>query len=167
MNGEITAKEVADTIFCLKNNRSAGDDDVCNEYITITADLLLPIYVKFFNTILNTGLYPSSWSVGTIIPIFKGKGDPKEPKNYRPINLSSCVGKLFTGLLNNRLKLFLEVEKKMNVIQGAFLPGSSTTNHLLALHSLIECVTGNNKPFFVHSSISQPPITKYGAMVCL
>ena len=148
LNGEVTAKEIADNISSLKNNRSAGDDDVCNEYLKITADLLLPIFVIFFNMILNTGIFPSSWSIGTIIPIFKGKGDPKDPKNYRPINLSSCVGKLFTALLNNRLKLFLDVEKKMNFIQGAFLPGSSTTNHLHALHSLIECVTANKKPLF-------------------
>ena len=112
LNGEVTAKEIADNISSLKNNRSAGDDDVCNEYLKITADLLLPIFVIFFNMILNTGIFPSSWSIGTIIPIFKGKGDPKDPKNYRPINLSSCVGKLFTALLNNRLKLFLDVEKR-------------------------------------------------------
>ena len=122
LNGEVTAKEIADNISSLKNNRSAGDDDVCNEYLKITADLLLPIFVIFFNMILNTGIFPSSWSIGTLIPIFKGKGDPKDPKNYRPINLSSCVGKLFTALLNNRLKLFLDVEKKDEFYSRRFSP---------------------------------------------
>ena len=36
----------------------------------------------------------------------------------------------------------------MNIIQGAFMPGSSTTNHLHALHCLIECITMNNKPMY-------------------
>ena len=148
LNGEITPKEVADTIVSLKNNKASGDDDVVNEYIKITADVLLPIYVKLFNIVLKSGIYPAIWSIGTVIPIFKGKGDPHEPKNYRPINLSSCVGKLFTTLLNDSLKLFLDTENKMNFIQGAFLPGSSTTNHLFALHCLIELINANNKPVF-------------------
>ena len=84
----------------------------------------------------------------TIIPIYKGKGDADEPKNYRPINLSSCLGKLFTAILNERLKLFIQIEQKMSIIQGAFLPGSSTTNHFFSLHSLIECITANKKPLF-------------------
>ena len=148
LNGVITSTEIADTIISLKSNKAAGDDDVINEYIKISSDLFLPIYVDLFNLILDTGIYPSSWSLGTVIPIYKGKGDPHEPKNYRPINLSSCIGKLFATILNNRLKLFLDAENKMSIIQGAFMPGSSTTKHLHALHCLIEYITANDKPMF-------------------
>jgi hypothetical protein len=31
------------------------------------------------------------------------KGSSKDPKNYRAITLMSCLGKVFTGILNNRL----------------------------------------------------------------
>ena len=99
-------------IVSLKSNKACGDDDVINEYIKMTADILLPIYVLLFNLVLDSGVYPSDWSIGTIIPIFKGKGSPHDPKNYRPINLSSCIGKLFAALLNKRLTLFLDYEKK-------------------------------------------------------
>ena len=70
------------------------------------------------------------------------------PKNYRPINLSSCIEKLFAALLNARLKIFLEIENTMSNIQDAFIPGSSTTNHLHALHCLIEYITAHEKPVF-------------------
>jgi hypothetical protein len=52
------------------------------------------IYVKLFNLIFDKGLIPEQWLYGDIIPIFKNKGDKSDPKNYRPITIVSCFGKL-------------------------------------------------------------------------
>ena len=60
----------------------------------------------FFNLILNTGIIPENWVEGLIMPIYKNKGDSMLPENYRPITLLSCMGKLFTSVLNERLTLF-------------------------------------------------------------
>jgi hypothetical protein len=49
-------------------------------------------------------IMPSSWLIGMIKPIYKNKGDKFDPKNYRPITIASCLGKLFTAILNERLK---------------------------------------------------------------
>jgi hypothetical protein len=38
----------------------------------------------------------------------KNKGDKFDPKNYRPITIVSCLGKLFTAILNERLTEFSE-----------------------------------------------------------
>jgi hypothetical protein len=43
---------------------------------------------------------------GTIKPFYKNKGDKFNPKNYRPIAIVSCFGKLFTAVLNARLSEF-------------------------------------------------------------
>ena len=43
------------------------------------------------------------WVSGTITPFYKNKGDKFNPKNYRPITIVSCFGKLFTAVLNARL----------------------------------------------------------------
>ena len=42
-------------------------------------------------------------------PLYKNKGDQTLPENYRPITILSCMGKLFTAILNTRLNNFLEV----------------------------------------------------------
>ena len=96
LDSDITEEEVRYAICKLNNGKSPGDDMILNEYIKQSASILVPIYVRVFNTILSTGIYPTSWSLGTIIPIFKNKGDKSEPKNYRPITLASFVGKLFS-----------------------------------------------------------------------
>jgi hypothetical protein len=46
---------------------------------------------------------PDIWLVGNIKPIYKNKGNPLDPKNFRPITILSCLGKLFTAILNERL----------------------------------------------------------------
>ena len=71
----------------LKNNKAAGNDSIINEYIKSTAHVILPIYTKLFNLIFDTGIIPENWTLETVKPIFKSKGDPNLPENYRPITL--------------------------------------------------------------------------------
>lgn len=52
------------------------------------------------------------WSMGYVSPIYKS-GDTSDPNNFRGITVSSCLGKLFTLVLNNRLVQFIE-EKGIN-----------------------------------------------------
>ena len=66
-----------------------------NEYIKESCNIFLPIYVKLFNLILESGHIPESWTVGIINPLYKSKGDPTLPENYQPVMILSCMGKLF------------------------------------------------------------------------
>ena len=75
--------------------------------------------LSIFNILLHQGYFPKAWSVGTIIPLFK-KGDPTLPGNYRGITLLSCVGKLFTGIINQRLNSWAEHNLKYDVNQYGF-----------------------------------------------
>ena len=103
LNDPITESEIYEAIKTLKLNKSSGIDEIVNEYIISTKQIMIPIYVKLFNAILETGNIPTDWLTGIIIPIYKNKGSNLDPGNYRPITLLSCLGKLFTSILNNRL----------------------------------------------------------------
>ena len=109
LNSHITTDEILKCIANLKNSKTPSKtDNILNEYIKSTKDRLLPVYVFLFNAILDTGHMPETWLSGTIYPIYKGKGQSSEPNNYRPIPILSCLGKLFTAILNNRINIFLE-----------------------------------------------------------
>ena len=81
---------------------------------------MLPLYNSFFNLILETGILPDSWLEGIIKPIYKNKGDPLQPQNYRPITILSCFGKLFTAVLNSRLNKFLNCHDILEENQAGF-----------------------------------------------
>ena len=58
--------------------------------------------------------------MGLIIPIYKKKGDRMDSNNYRGVTLLSCIGKLFTSVLNERLKVYCESNKIINENQAGF-----------------------------------------------
>ena len=62
-----------------------------------------------FNNILTLEYFPEQWSIGSVIPIFKS-GDKNVANNYRGITLLSCLGKLFTKVMNMRLNVWAEKE---------------------------------------------------------
>jgi hypothetical protein len=145
IDSPISEKEITDAIKSLKNNKSPGFDNIVNEQIKATAHIMLPIYIKLFNMLFDNGIIPESWTIGTIKPIYKCKGDPKLPENYRPICLLSCFGKLFTSIINTRLNAYSERTGLIKNTQAGFRKHHSTTDNLFILKSLIDIVNSNKK----------------------
>ena len=115
-----------------------------------TKDKLLPIYKYFFNAILENGCFPEAWLSGTIHPIYKGKGSPKDPSNYRPITILSCLGKLFTAILNNRLNIFLEDNAILMQNQAGFRKDYSCSDHIFTLNCLMQALKKRKRKLFCH-----------------
>ena len=108
INREFTVDEVGRLIEKLKNKKACGVDYIINEYINHCPTELLEIVVKLFNIVLKTGIVPTNWCMGLIKPLYKNKGSPDDPDNCRGITLLSCLGKLFTSCINDRLTNFVE-----------------------------------------------------------
>ena len=99
---------------------------------------MLPLYTSIFNLILETGILPEDWLEEIIKPIYKKKGDPLKPENYRPITILSCFGRLFTAVLNLRLTTFLNEHETLYENQAGFRAGYSTCDHIFTLHAFTE-----------------------------
>ena len=135
LNAPLTEKELEKALKNLKNNKSAGPDGIVNEQIKATFSRMKDIYLKLFNQILDNGIFPETWAIGLIVPIFKKKGSANDPNNYRGITLISCLAKFFTSVLNNRLKLV--ADKIISQIQAGFREGYSTMDHVFAYFRVI------------------------------
>ena len=83
----------------------------------------LPLYVKLFNFVFDTGIIPEIWSMGIINSIYKNKGALNDPDLYWGITLVSCLGKVFTAILNNRLDKFAQVVELLSKCKAGFRKG--------------------------------------------
>ena len=109
---------------------------------------MLPVYVTLFNIILKTSSVPEQWLIGKIKPIYKNKGDASDPENYRPITLLSCLGKLFTALLSERLNSYVEENLILKENQAGFRKDYSTMDHIFVLHALTQLLKFEKKKLF-------------------
>jgi len=137
VNMPFTVMEIKHVIKNLKRNKACGIDNILNEFLKNCPLSCLHMLCDFFNIVLNTGIVPLNWCAGIILPIYKNKGSPSDPDNYRGITLLSCIGKLFTACVNKRLSNYVENEILGNE-QAGFRAGYSTCDHMFVLHSVIE-----------------------------
>ena len=111
LNESITEDEIRNIVKNLSNNKAGGYDRILNEYILYiksTIDQCIHIYVKLFNLVFDSGFCPECWTVVIIKPLYENKGDPTNPENYLSITRLSCMGKVFTAILNRRLCIISE-----------------------------------------------------------
>ena len=141
LNINFTLDEIKFIISKLKNNKTPGLDLLRNEFLKIAPNDLVEFICNFFNFILNSGLIPDVWCKGMIMPLYKNKGDKKDPDNYRGITLLSCLGKLFTACISDRISKFMDVNYKLGPEQAGFREAFSTTDHIFTLYSIIEFYT--------------------------
>ena len=148
MDMPFTEKEVIEAINSLKNNKSPGPDGYINEMFKHGKYYLLKPITKLFNIILRTNKIPQSWKHGFLTVIYKS-GDAQDPGNYRGIVVCSCLGKLFSMVMNNRLKNKLENEGKLSPCQGGFRNNYRTSDNLYILHQISQHYKSSNKKYLL------------------
>ncbi len=136
LDKEFTVYEIETGIRHLKLGKSAGDDNIKSEFIKYESGNLKFVLTSLFNKLYEQGHFPTAWSTGIIVPIFK-KGEKDNPANYRGITLTRTMGKLFTHLLNKRINQW---SSDMNIIsqcQFAYRTSFSTIDAIFVLNTLL------------------------------
>lgn len=137
LDERISQAEIQKAINGLATNKSSGEDNLLNEYFISAGSILLEPLEILFNKIFESGKFPMDWSTGIIVPIHK-KGDVNDPNNYRGITLVSCFAKLFTTILNNRLKQWSLDNEVITDAQFGFKSNYSTIDAIFILKHLID-----------------------------
>ena len=98
--------------------------------------------LSLFQCCWSTSTIPTSWKLAGIKLIGKSSAldDPREPSNFRPIALTSCVGKLFTTILKNRWLEFMLSNKYLDrSVQKPFMTATpGCLEHQSKMASIIQ-----------------------------
>ena len=134
---KITEDEMMQIISSLKNKNSAGFDRVSYRTLKKIAIFIIKPLTYCMNKCIEESKFPSILKKSKITPIFK-KGDPNNPKNFRPISILSSFSQIFQKVLNKQTSEFIQENSIMYENQYGFLAKHSTFHALLASVNKIE-----------------------------
>ena len=112
LNNPIQKYELLNCLKDLEKHKAYGPDLIHNLMLLNGDNNLHNKLLSLFNNCLQNGTFPNIWNYANIRPIPKPGKIHSDPKNYRPIAVSSCLGRIFEKILAKRLQQFC-VEHKI------------------------------------------------------
>ena len=147
---QFTFPEVKEAVKSLSKNKSPGPDKITNEHMLYAGDTLITHLCVLFNKIVSHHYVPKEYRLGMVIPIYKGKNDKRDPRNYRGITLTSCLGKLFEKLLLKRIEIKLSKSQPdfPDLLQFGFRKEHGAIMSVLTLMESIQYYLQRDSPVF-------------------
>ena len=78
-------------------------------------------------------------------PILKADKDPTSTASYRPISLTSTMGKTMERIINTRLNWLLETNNIIANEQAGFRTHRSTSEHIVKLSQFVKDTLDNKR----------------------
>ena len=144
----ISTEDVESEIDRLKSQKSPGPDEI---YARILKECKKEVSTKLmdiFNISLRTREVPGAWKTANVVPIFK-KGDRSIVANYRPVSLTSTVGKLLESIIAKNIRDHLDKFNLIKDTQHGFRNGYSCLTNLLTFFSEVFQALDKDKAFDV------------------
>ena len=141
----VTQEVVASKINNIKENKSPGVDGLSPVILKETVEQISTPLAHVFNMSLQEGIVPLEWNEANIIPLFK-KGSRNKSVKYRPVSLTSVIGKLLETIIMDHMMDFLVKHKLINSSQHGFLKSRSClTNLLCFFEEITKWVDGGHR----------------------
>jgi hypothetical protein len=132
---EITDTLISDYISNLKNAKAPDEFGISSEHLKFAGATVVPIVRTIIENIFKTEQIPEQMKTGVITPVFKNKGTPRAPDNYRRITVTSLVGKILEMAMVEPVKETLK--GRLNTLQRGFCRGAGSSNTAFILSEAI------------------------------
>ena len=144
LDGRIQVQELQDALSELKCGKSPGPDGIYVECLKIFGQKYESVLLPLLRHIFANHVYPSCWTINFLKPIYK-KGGVADPGNYRGLAIGSALAKLFSLILLKRLTNYMIGKKLLSPNQIGFMKGSTTSDHIFLLQTIIDKIVKRNK----------------------
>ena len=143
MSVPFTATDIEKAVKKLKDNKSAGIDQLRPEQLKKGPSNVYDEIAKIFNIMAETGEHPKEIKTGVLVPLQK-PGKAKGPvENLRPIILLSVLRKILAICMLERINE--KIDGSIPNSQAAYRGGRSTTEQVFTIKLMAEkAITSSN-----------------------
>ena len=141
LNAKFERVEVKEAIRRLKNNTSAGVDEVVAEILKYGGKWMVESVYQVCSKLFSEEEMPAAWLRAIKVPI-KKKGNGEEYGHYRGITLLSVVGKVYAMVLERRMRLSLEHRHILGDGQFGFRKDRSTVDAIFIVDEKVRRAEG-------------------------
>ena len=136
----IKVKEIKKAISRLNSKKSIDHSGICNKMLKKISPKLHTVLAHLFNLCLKQDTLPEGWLKSTIIMIAKKSNDKTNVSNWRPISITSCIMRLFEGIILKRLVKFFEKKHIIIESQSGFRKKRGTWDNIFFItQKAFEC----------------------------
>ena len=139
----ITLFECKQIVRQLKSNKPLGPSNIPAWALKDCLKIIAEPLTYLINAFLEKGRFPNQLKRAHVVPIYK-TGDTKEPKNYRPISITSAISKIFEKVIRNQMVEYFNRHNHLSPIQFGFRAKFSTSDALLYATENIRSDINNN-----------------------
>ena len=132
-------EEIREVLDKLKNNKGVGFDGIPYEFYKKGGQWVIEELYKIFGVVWDSEEIPVKWNESKVKLLYKGNNKSKKDLgNYRPVSLANSMGKIFTMILNNRLKTAIEEGNILGEEQNGFRVDRRGEDNIYVLQEVVE-----------------------------
>ncbi|XP_039298009.1 uncharacterized protein LOC120354675 [Nilaparvata lugens] len=136
LDASFQMQELRKIMARVKDGKAPGEDGVPYEFFKNVPTCFMESLLNLYNRMYSTSCVPDSFKRSIVFPIFK-KGNPGDASNYRGISFGNAGAKLFTAILLDRLKAWVNRDGKLREFQAGFRASYSTVDNIFNLMAII------------------------------
>ena len=144
---EVSVEDVRKAVKKLKKGKAPGVDGITSEMLKCGGEAVLEWLTRVCRVCVSREKVPNDWVRAIIVPLYKGKGDRNECKNYRGISLLSIPGKVYGRILIERVRVL--TEGMIGDEQCGFRSGRGCVDQVFVMKQMSEKFYGKNKSLYV------------------
>ena len=115
------------------DRKAVGSDGISNVVLKHFTTKAVSFLCVIINRMLQSSIFPSRWKEAEVVMIPKCKIGSNTTRDFRPISLLSCVGKIAEAVVLRRMQFFVESRNIVPDCQFGFRKKHSTTQQILRL----------------------------------
>ncbi|KAK4826240.1 hypothetical protein QYF61_006592, partial [Mycteria americana] len=135
---------VSDLLHHLDTHKSMRPDEIHPRVLRELAEVLTkPLSILYQQSWL-TGEVPIEWRLANVTPIYK-KGQKEDPGNYRPVSLTSVLGKVMEQIILRAITRHVQDNQVVRPSEHEFMKGRSCLTNLISFYDKVTHLVDEGK----------------------